>query len=291
MSIYGIILATVIVGGTGILIGLFLGFSGKKFAVEVDEREEQILEALPGNNCGGCGFPGCSGLAAAIVKGEAPVNQCPVGGAPVAQVMAGIRGQEAEESERMVAFVHCAGNCDKATKAYDYTGIESCQMVSFMQGRGPKDCTYGCLGFGDCVKACQFGAINIYDGISVVDRELCKACGACVKACPRHLIDLIPYDKRVRVRCSTQEKGKAVMQVCEAGCIGCKMCEKECKFDAIHVENNIARIDYEKCKNCGACARKCPRKIITMVPKKPVAKTPVKPAAKEEAEEAPKTEE
>ena len=198
MSITGVLIAALIVGGTGVFIGVFLGIAGKKFAVEVDEKEEAILAELPGNNCGGCGYAGCSGLAAAIAKGEAPVGQCPVGGAPVAAKIAAIMGEEAGESVHEVAFVKCAGTCEKAKQAYDYTGITDCQMAAMMQNGGPKGCSFGCLGFGSCVKACPFDAIHIVDGIAVVDKEACKACGKCIATCPKHLIELVPQSRRGR---------------------------------------------------------------------------------------------
>lgn len=262
MSMTGIILAAAIVGGTGLFIGLFLGFAGKKFAVEVDEREEAILEALPGNNCGGCGYAGCSGLAAAIVKGEAECGGCPVGGAPVAAKVAKIMGQEVGEQVHQVAFVKCAGTCDKAKTDYEYKGIGDCVMVNMMQNGGPKSCAYGCIGEGSCVQACPFDAIHIVDGVAVVDKDACKACGKCIAVCPRHLIELVPYEQKHLVQCSSQDKGKDVMSVCSAGCIGCRLCTKVCETGAITVENNIAHIDPSKCTNCGKCAEKCPKKVI-----------------------------
>lgn len=262
MSITGIIMAAVIVGGTGLFIGVFLGLSGKKFAVEVDEREEAIAGVLPGNNCGGCGYAGCSGLAAAIVKGEAEVGTCPVGGAPVAAKIGEIMGVEAGEAKPMTAFVKCAGTCDKAKQDYEYYGIEDCVMMNFVQNGGPKSCNYGCMGYGTCVKACPFDAIHIVDGVALVDKSACKACGKCVAACPKGLIELVPMDQKHLVQCSSKDKGKDVMSACSVGCIGCKMCEKVCEFDAVHVEDNIAHIDPEKCTNCGKCAEKCPKKII-----------------------------
>ena len=258
----GIILAAVIVGGTGLFIGLFLGFAGTKFAVEVDEREEAIAGVLPGNNCGGCGYAGCSGLAAAIVKGEAEINACPVGGAPVAAKIGEIMGIEAGESIRKTAFVKCAGTCDKAKQDYEYHGIHDCIMVNMMQNGGPKTCNYGCLGEGTCVAACPFDAIHIVDGVAVVDKEACKACGKCVAVCPKKLIEIVPYDQKHLVQCSSQDKGKDVMKACSVGCIGCRMCAKVCEHDAVTIENNIAHIDPAKCTNCGACAAKCPKKII-----------------------------
>ena len=262
MSMTGIILAAVIVGGTGLFIGIFLGLADKKFAVEVDEKEEAVLGVLPGNNCGGCGYPGCSGLAAAIAAGEAPVNACPVGGAPVAAKIADIMGVEAGEQIHEVAFVKCGGTCEKAKQSYEYYGLHDCVMINMMQNGGPKSCAYGCLGEGSCVKDCPFDAIHVVDGVAVVDKDACKACGKCIEACPRHLIELVPYEQKHLVNCSSKDKGKDVMSVCSVGCIGCKMCEKVCEFDAVKVVDNIAHIDPAKCTNCGKCAEKCPKKII-----------------------------
>ena len=262
MSVTGIILAAVIVGGTGLFIGVFLGVAGKKFAVEVDEREEAILGVLPGNNCGGCGYAGCSGLAAAIVKGEAEVGGCPVGGAPVAAKVGEIMGVAAGEQVHEVAFVKCGGDCEKAKQEYEYHGLSDCTMVNMMQDGGPKACSYGCLGDGSCVQACPFDAIHIVNGIAVVDQEACKACGKCVAKCPRHLIELVPYDKQTRVACSSHAKGKAVTAACELGCIGCKKCEKNCPSEAITVTDFCAHIDYDKCTGCGKCKEVCPRHVI-----------------------------
>ena len=167
--ITGIIIAAVLVGGVGLFIGLFLGVAGKKFEVEVNEKEIQVREELPGNNCGGCGYPGCDGLAPAIAKGEAPVNACPVGGSAAAAKIAAIMGQEAGEAVRMTAFVKCAGDCEKAGQSYDYTGVQDCKMAALMQNGGSKTCSYGCLGYGSCVKACGFDAIHIINGIAVVE--------------------------------------------------------------------------------------------------------------------------
>ena len=262
MNIGAIIAATVLVAAVGLFIGVFLGVAGKKFAVEVDEKEVAVREALPGNNCGGCGYPGCDGLAAAIAKGEAPVNGCPVGGEPVGKVIAAIMGQEVVETARQVAYVKCAGTCEKTKDNYEYTGVEDCEMMAFIPGGGAKSCTYGCLGFGSCVKACPFGAIDVVNGVAVVDKEACKACGKCVAKCPKHLIELVPYEQTTFVQCSSHAKGKVVTSACEVGCIGCKKCEKTCPNGAITVDNFCAHIDYSKCTNCGACKEVCPRHII-----------------------------
>lgn len=261
--ITGIILAAVIIGATGCLIGFFLCISAEKLAVEVDERETAIIDVLPGNNCGGCGYAGCSGLAAAIVKGEAPVNQCPVGGAPVAAKVGEIMVVSAEAGTRQVAFVKCSGTCEKAVDNYKYEGVKDCTAMAYVPGGGPKACKHGCMGYGSCVKACPFDAIHVVDGIALVDKEACKACGKCIAACPRHMIELIPYDATYAVSCSSKDKGKDVMAVCQTGCIACHLCEKQCEHDAIHVEDNIAHIDQDKCIGCGACAEKCPKKVIT----------------------------
>ncbi|MDD3142270.1 MAG: RnfABCDGE type electron transport complex subunit B [Lachnospiraceae bacterium] len=262
MSMTGVLIAALIVGGTGLFIGVFLGFAGTKFAVEIDEREEAIAGVLPGNNCGGCGFAGCAGLASAIVKGEAALNACPVGGSPVAFKIGEIMGQTVEEKRPMTAFVKCAGTKERAKEKFEYHGIEDCIMMNYVQNGGPKSCNYGCFGFGNCVKACQFDAIHIVDGVALVDKNACKACGKCIEICPKKIIELVPIEQVHLVQCSSKDKGKDVMEVCTIGCIGCKMCQKVCEADAITVEDNLAHIDPEKCTNCGACALKCPKKTI-----------------------------
>ena len=262
MNITAIITAVVVVAGLGLLLGLFLGAAGIWFKVEVDEKEEQVLASLPGNNCGGCGYPGCSGLAAAIAKGEAPVNACPVGGEKVGKVIAEIMGVEAGESRRMTAFVKCAGTCEKTSLNYEYTGVEDCTMVQFVPDGGAKSCSHGCLGFGTCVKACPFGAISIQNGIAVVDKEKCKACSKCIAACPKHLIELIPYDAKHVVACSSKDKGPVTMKACQTGCIGCGLCVKVCPSQAITVTDFHAHIDQDKCTGGGACKEKCPKKAI-----------------------------
>lgn len=258
----GIIIATLVVGGVGIFIGLFLGIAAIVFKVEVDEKEIAVLEALPGNNCGGCGYAGCSGLAAAIAKGEAAVNQCPVGGEAVAKKISEIMGVDAEATVKKVAYVACNGTCEHAKVDYEYYGVEDCNMLSFVPNGGAKTCNYGCLGYGSCVKACPFDAIHIVDGVAVVDKEACKACGKCVAVCPKNLISLIPYDATYMVACSSKDKGPVVLKACSVGCIGCGLCKKNCPNDAITVENFVAKIDPEKCIGCGTCKEKCPKGSI-----------------------------
>lgn len=260
--ITGIIIAAAIVGVVGILIGIFLGIASEKFKVEVDEREILVREALPGNNCGGCGYAGCDALAKAIAEGKAEVGACPVGGAPVAEKIGEIMGISAQPLDKKVAFVKCKGTCDKTRVKYKYYGIDDCRKLSVVPGAGEKACVYGCMGYGSCVRACEFDAIHVVDGVATVDREKCVACGKCVEACPNNLIQLVPYKAEHLVQCNSQDKGKDVKAKCDAGCIACTLCTKQCEFDAIHMDNNVAIIDYEKCTNCGKCAEKCPVKVI-----------------------------
>ncbi len=258
----GIILAAAIVGVIGILIGVFLGIASEKFKVEVDEKEILVREELPGNNCGGCGYAGCDALAKAIAAGQADVGACPVGGAAVAERIGKIMGIEAGSMNKKIAFVKCKGTCDKTKVQYNYYGIDDCRMISVVPGSGEKACVYGCMGYGSCVKACEFDAIHVVDGVAAVDKEKCVACGKCVLACPNKLIDLVPYQAKHLVQCSSHDRGKDVKAKCEVGCIACTLCTKQCEFDAIHMDHNVAIIDYEKCTNCGKCAAKCPVKVI-----------------------------
>lgn len=261
-SAQGVMIATAIVAGVGLFIGLFLGFAAKTFEVKQDEREILVREQLPGANCGGCGYPGCDGLAAAIAKGEAPANACPVANKEAHMQIAGIMGTSVEEAERKVAYVKCVGTCDKTQVKYEYYGVYDCNKAAAVPGKGNKKCSYGCMGFGSCVRVCAFDAIHIKNGIAVVDKEKCTGCSTCSAQCPNKLIEMVPASARHLVGCSSLDKGKDVKAACAAGCIGCKLCVKACEFDAIHVDNNLAYIDYSKCTNCGKCAAVCPVKVI-----------------------------
>ena len=256
-----IVSAVLVLGVMGLLFGLILAFASKIFAVEVDARIPAVQECLPGANCGGCGYAGCNGLATAIVEGKAPVNGCPVGGAAAAEKIAAVLGVEVTESEKMVAHVHCSGTCENAKNRAKYEGIEDC-LGAIRVANGYKECAFACLGLGTCEKACPFGAIHVVDGVAKVDTSKCTACSKCIAACPKHIISLVPEKNAVRVDCSSKAKGKDVMDACAVGCIGCGLCEKTCKFDAIHMEGNLPVIDYDKCKGCQMCAKACPRHII-----------------------------
>ena len=263
MNMGAVFTAIAVVGIVGLLIGLLLGVVGKKFEVEVDERVTQVREHLAGSNCGGCGFAGCDACAEAMVKGDAPANACAPAGAENAKAIAEILGVAAGDTTPKVAFVRCAGTCDKANLQSNYYGIQDCVKAAVIPGGTDKACSFGCMGLGSCVKACKYDALHIVNGIAVVDKpENCVACGACAKTCPKRLIDLVPKSAEHMVRCSNTQKGKEVKAVCAAGCIGCGICVKQCEFGAVEVVNNLAKIDPEKCTNCGKCAAKCPVKVI-----------------------------
>ena len=278
-----IIAAIAVLGALGALFGLILSVASKIFEVKKDPREEAILSHLAGANCGGCGYPGCGGCAAAILAGNAPVTACAPAGPDNAAAIAEIMGMAAPTGERQVAFVRCNGG-EAAKKRFEYVGVHDCLSATKVAA-GPLDCRFGCLGFGSCVNACQFGAMSIGpNGTAVVDPEKCTNCGACMKACPRglitsvpvskkvhvacakacprHLITEVPVSKKVHVACANLDKGKAAMSVCGNSCIGCGLCEKECKKDAIHVVNGVAVIDYDKCVGCKLCTKVCPRDAI-----------------------------
>ena len=245
----------------GLFAGLLLAVAQKVFAVKTDERVEQVREALPGINCGVCGFSGCDNYAAAIVNDDAPIGRCTPGADKSASEISAIMGKDAVNVDRKTAFVKCGG-CDGLTsRKYDYSGTQTCAACNAFYG-GDGECRYSCLGYGDCARVCEFDAISVQNGIAVIDNSLCTGCMMCVSACPKALIDQKKKDGAVIVRCNSADTGKETRTVCQVGCIVCRMCVKACEFDAISIKNNHAVINYDKCTNCGKCAEKCPTHCI-----------------------------
>lgn len=260
--VIAIIKAISVLGILGLVFGAVLAIASKVFHVDVDPKVTQIRAYLPGANCGACGYPGCDGMAKAMASGKASTNSCPVSSQEAVVKIAEILGVTAEAGEKKVAKVLCKGCDSKAVKKYEYDGIKDCKAAMVVQN-GDKLCVQGCLGYGSCVKVCAFGAISIVDGVAVVDKEKCTSCGKCIEECPKKVIELVPYSQNIIVECKNTNFGKAVKAECKAGCIGCKMCENNCPFGAIKVENNIAKIDYSKCKQCMVCTAKCPVRAIS----------------------------
>lgn len=255
----------------GVLSALVLYFVARKFEVFEDPRIGVAESMLPGANCGGCGFPGCRSLAEALVARGDDISglYCPAGGAETMAAVATYLGKAAPEKETTVAEVRCGGSCAKRPHTNTYDGAASCAVVASLYG-GETACTYGCIGKGDCVVVCAFDAIHIdpETGLPDVDESKCTACGACVKACPKLLIELRRQGARnhhVYVACRNMDKGSVARKVCEVACIACGKCVKVCAFDAITIENNLAYIDPNKCKLCRKCVLECPTGAIVEV--------------------------
>jgi Na+-translocating ferredoxin:NAD+ oxidoreductase RNF subunit RnfB len=248
----------------GLLFGVGLAIASKKLAVQVDPRLERIQGLLPGANCGACGGAGCFGFAENLLSGKMPIEACRVAEEEVKEKIAHLLGQKVEKQVKKVATLHCYGGT-KVKDRFVYEGIEGCVEANLILG-GQKSCVYGCLGFGDCVKACPFGAIKMSEeGLPVVDEKKCKACNKCVLICPKKLFSLVAVTHKVWVACSSKDLGKDTRLVCPVGCIACKKCEQICPADAIHVIDNLAVIDYHKCTSCGKCVEACPMKTIRKV--------------------------
>ena len=247
------------------VLGTALGFFKKFFAVEEDPLTGQIRGILPGANCGACGFPGCDGYAAAIAKGEAEINKCSAGGQSVADGLAALVGGSAKVIPVM-AVMACRGTREKAKLKGEYIGVKSCRAAKISTG-SIKLCSWGCQGFGDCVKACKFGALSMgEDGVPHVDAAKCTGCKVCASECPQHIIWIIPRDQKgARPLCSNLNVNKAmVAKNCKNGCIKCELCVKNCPEQCIKMANGIPVVDYNKCTSCGTCVAKCPIKVMTM---------------------------
>ena len=288
MNIASAVILCTIVGAVGAII---LVAAAKFMAVEEDPRIEEVASCLAGANCGGCGYAGCADYAKAVVMDGVPCDKCAPGGPKAAAAIAKIMGGEASAVEKK-AVVQCQGSSEHCKPAYDYKGIQTCAAAATLYG-GPKTCSFACIGLGDCTKVCKFDAIHIVDGVAKVDKDKCTGCGACANICPKKVIMIDAGGPRKPVvMCSNKDKGAVANKLCTTSCIACGMCERTCKFDAIHVVDGVARVDYDKCKGCGMCAQKCPKKIILFplkddpYPPKPVVK-PAAPAAKPAVAAAP----
>ncbi len=256
-----ILIAVLLLSGIGLVLGLMLAFASKAFAVPTDEKTEAIRDALPGANCGGCGYSGCDGYAAALSKGEAEPNLCTAGGADTAQKLSEVLGVEVTAIKKY-SVIAC-NKCNAASE-FNYDGAASCAAAALLNG-GPIACKSGCIGFGDCVSVCEFNAIKVENGHAVICEDICTGCGKCVKVCPKGIIKPVEAKKVAFVNCSNTQKGAVARKNCTAACIGCKKCQTVCEFNAITVENNLATVNRELCTGCGKCAASCPQKCISLL--------------------------
>ena len=286
----GLMTPVLLVAVIGLVCAGLLVFASKVFHVEVDERVTMVTECLPGANCGGCGYAGCSDYASNLVADESlPCNLCSPGGASVADQVAEILGRSAGSAEPQVAQVMCNGTCEASHPLLEWQGMQSCKGAKGWFS-SPNSCMFGCIGLGDCREACQFDAIDVVNGVAVVNRENCVACGACVGACPQKIVQLVPKKNLVHVLCSSKDKGAVARKNCDNACIGCTKCTTVCNFDAITVEDFLARIDYDKCKSCGLCAAVCPTGAINSFKPIPDKEKAEKAAAAKKAKAAAKKE-
>jgi H+/Na+-translocating ferredoxin:NAD+ oxidoreductase subunit B len=263
----------IVLAGLGIVFGVALAIVAARFVVKVDPKVEQVRETLPGANCGACGFAGCMGYAEAVVGNpDVAVSMCAPGKAPVAEKIAVITGKKADKVEPKIARVFCQGGTSLSQRKFIYTGVQDCTAAVLAAG-GDKSCEYGCLGFGTCMRACQFGAITMSaDNLPIIHPDKCTACGKCVAACPKQVIELAQASKAVVISCHSRDKGVDVKKKCQVGCIACGICVRTCPVDAIKIDNNLARIDHGKCIVCGLCVKKCPTNaIFDYIPVRPKA--------------------
>ena len=263
---FQIILPVIIVAAIGLILGLGLSAASKIFAVPVDEKAMAIRECLPGANCGACGYTGCDGYAAALSDGKTTdTTKCVPGGTEASRAIAELLGVEAGTVVKKSAVVLCQGNSTNVGNKLDYAGVKSCKMAAQLFG-GPKECTYGCLGMGDCVNVCSFNAVFICDGVARVNPDVCKACGMCVRTCPRSLIEILPYDRDFAyVFCKNKDKGVETRKNCKQGCLACTKCVRICPQEAVNIVDNHAVIDISKCVGCGKCEEECPTGAINLI--------------------------
>jgi Na+-translocating ferredoxin:NAD+ oxidoreductase RNF subunit RnfB len=258
-----ILAAVYIMGGLGLGLGLALAVSARVFHVEKDPRLERILTALPGANCGGCGFPGCAGYAQALLESaEVSLTVCAPGGPDIISKLSDILDREAPATVRKTAYLRCQAEIVPEHTKYQYDGPLDCRAAVLLAG-GPNACLHGCIGLNSCVVACPFNAITACpEKPPLVDKEKCTGCGQCVEACPKNLFTLEPEDVKVLIRCSMHEKGAVIRKLCAVGCISCGLCVKACEPKAIQLVNFLPVFNMELCTGCGACVARCPRKVI-----------------------------
>ncbi|OOM82234.1 electron transport complex subunit RsxB [Clostridium puniceum] len=269
---YTAIMILVVMAGIGTVFGFILAYANKKFSIEVNPLIHVVEDVLPKGQCGACGYAGCAAYAEAVVLNpEVPPNLCVPGKDAIAKAVAEITGKVAEQVEPRIAHVRCKGSIDKAVLSYEYKGIKDCTAASLIQG-GPKGCKNGCVGFGNCVNVCNFGAMTMGEnGLPIVNEKKCTGCGACEGACPKMVIQMMPANAMVRVNCNSKDKGAIARKLCTAACIGCGICGKNCSYGAIEIKNNLAvvntKICSEKCHEA-TCLAKCPTGAIKMAAQK-----------------------
>ncbi|ADC90958.1 RnfABCDGE type electron transport complex subunit B [Mageeibacillus indolicus] len=263
LALHPVLLAVILVAALGILLGLGIAVASYFLAVKEDPKAAELVEILPGANCGACGFSGCAGYAAALASGkEVNCGLCAPGGAKVAKLVAACMGTAAGSVKPECAQVLCQGNCNNMNKAFDYAGIQTCAAMSLVS-HGPGACDFGCLGLGDCAAACPFDAIRVIDNLAVIRSDMCKGCKKCVSVCPQKIIKMFPREeKKATVYCNNQDKGPTARKACKTACIACGACVRSCPQKAIEIVDNHAVIDITKCTGCMTCVNKCPTSAI-----------------------------
>jgi electron transport complex protein RnfB len=253
--------ATLSVGAIGLICGGALAAAARFLAVKEDPRILHAEDCLPGANCGGCGFAGCAEYAKAVILEDADIALCAPGGETTLHALAKLMGQEASAKARTVAMVHCGGSVSNAGRRHLYNGVADCKAAAAVAG-GDKDCAYGCLGYASCVNACPVDAIEITDGVAIVNHDICIGCGKCTRECPRSIISMVPAEATVHVLCSSKDKGPIVKKKCKVGCIGCRLCAKF-GGDTFKISSFLATRDYSvDVTETETVVAKCPGKCI-----------------------------